>query len=130
MDQPVGQEQMPPAEASPETPRRWRRWVVAVVVAAAVAVSGLYFLSHRVDPAGQDATFIAKVKAATGTTPKDPARLVAAARQQCEGGSAALKYLAGLIHDNNATNVRTLARIGLSVYCPDLSAEFEQDLGS
>ncbi|MFI5100198.1 MAG: hypothetical protein ACHQE5_06750 [Actinomycetes bacterium] len=134
MDEPVGAAKSSTATASPKAvparPSRWGRWLTALVVVAVLAGSALYFMTHRVDPAAQDADFIRQVTAATGSAPKNPAALTAAARKQCDAGSASLKYLAGLIHDNksSSSDVETLTRIGLSVYCPNLSAEFEKDL--
>ncbi len=132
VDEPLERDESSVATARPE-PRpegspRWGRWLAVVVAVAVLSAGVLYFATHRVDPAAQDADFIRQVTAATGSAPKNPAALTAAARKQCDAGSASLKYLAGLIHENKSSNVETLTRIGLSVYCPNLSAEFEKDL--
>lgn len=127
-DQPWDQSPATVAEVEPPRGRGRGAWVAVIVLVAVLAAIATYVLTHRADPAEQDAAFLAQVKATMGSAPKDPARLVAAARRQCDASSESMKYLAGLIRDNGSTNVEKLTRIGISVYCPDRSAEFARDL--
>lgn len=97
---------------------------------AFIGLGAGFLIGHNgVPTADPDQTRLIKLVTKTlGRAPAHPSDMVAVVKKICGDDKKTLATFATQILDNNATDNAVTARLGIALYCPQRSSEFELDL--